>query len=67
MTATMGDLDPFAPPTQGRNFLRYAVYENLAIVKEFGTPWDKMQWVIAKNIKQVDDITFDIEIYDYVT
>jgi ABC-type transport system substrate-binding protein len=66
MTATMGDLDPFAAPTQGRNFLRYAVYDNLAIFKEFGTPWDKMQWVIAKNIKQADAVTFDIEIYNYV-
>ncbi len=66
MTTTMGDLDPFAPPTQGRNFLRYAVYDNIAIFKDFGTSWDKMQWVIAKNITQVDDVTFDIEIYDYV-
>ena len=66
MTTTMGDLDPFAPPTQGRNFLRYAVYDNLAIFKEFGTSWDKMQWVIARNITQVDDVTYNIEIYDYV-
>lgn len=66
MTTTMGDLNPFAPPTAGRNFLRYAIYDYLAIFKEFGTSWDNMQWVIAKNITQVDDVTFNIEIYDYV-
>lgn len=66
MTTTMGDLDPFGAPTQGRNFLRYAIYDNLAIFKDFGTTWDKMQWVIAKNIVQKDDTTYDIEIYDYV-
>ena len=66
MTTTMGDLDPFAPPTQGRNFLRYAVYDNIAIFKDFGTSWDQMQWVLAKNIEQKDDVTFEIELYDYI-
>ena len=66
MTTTMGDLDPFAPPTQGRNFLRYAVYDNIAIFKDFGTSWDQMQWVMAKNIEQKDDVTFEIELYDYI-
>ena len=66
MTTTMGDLDPFAPPTQGRNFLRYAVYDNIAIFKDFGTSWDQMQWVMAKNIEQKDDVTFEIELYNYI-
>ncbi len=66
MTTSMGDMDPFTYSSPGRNNLRYFVYEYLAMFKEFGTPWQDMEWVVAKNIEQVDDTTYQIEIYDYV-
>ena len=66
MTTTMGDMGPFTYSSAGRNNLRYFVYEYLAMFKEFGTPWNEMEWVIAKDIQQIDDVTYQIEIYDYV-
>ncbi len=62
----MGDLSPFGAVTLGRNYLKYNLWENLAIFKEFGQPYDEMDWVLAKNIVAVDGFTTDIEIYDNI-
>lgn len=66
LTVDMGDMDPFAPPSSGRNNLRYSIYDYIAVFKEFGETWDKMDWQLAKDIRQIDDVTYEIEIFDYV-
>lgn len=66
LTVDMGDMAPFAPPSSGRNYLRYSVYDYIAVFSEFGQSWEEMDWQLAKNITQLDDVTYEIEIYDYV-
>ncbi|MGL5436764.1 MAG: ABC transporter substrate-binding protein [Lachnospiraceae bacterium] len=65
-TVDMGDMAPFALPTSGRNYLRYSVYDYIAVFSEFGQSWQDMDWDVAKNITQIDEVTYEIEIYDYV-
>ncbi len=65
-TVDMGDMDPFALPTSGRNYLRYSVYDYIAVFSEFGQSWQEMDWGVAKNITQIDEVTYEIEIYDYI-
>ncbi len=66
MTASMGDLDPFNYTSPGANLMRFYIYEYLAVFSEFGQSWEDMSWEIAKDISQVDDTTYKIEIYDYI-
>lgn len=66
LTVDMGDMAPFAPPSSGRNYLRYSVYDYLAVFREFGQSWEEMDWQLAKNIEQLDDVTYEIELYDYI-
>ncbi len=66
MTHSMGDLGPFAFSSSGRNTLRFFCYEYLAQFKEVGDEWQDMEWQLAKNIKQIDDVTYEVEIYDYI-
>lgn len=61
-----GDLSPFGGNSQGRSYVKYTLWETLAVFNEFGQTWDKMDWVMAKDITIVDDFTTDIEIYDYI-
>jgi peptide/nickel transport system substrate-binding protein len=61
-----GDISPFGVPSGGRSRLLYQLYEYLAIREDFGCEWSKMELVCAKSIKQVDDVTFHIELYDYI-
>lgn len=61
-----GDLSPFGGNSQGRSYVKYTLWETLAVFNTFGQTWDKMDWVMAKNITIVDDFTTDIEIYDYI-
>ena len=61
-----GDLSPFGGNSQGRSYVKYTLWETLAVFNEFGQTWDKMDWVMAKDITVVDDFTTDIEIYDYI-
>ena len=66
MTTSMGDLSPFGYSSVGRNQIRYWIYEYVAIFTEFGQTWEEMEWQLAKNIEQVDSLTYKIELYDYI-
>ena len=61
-----GDLSPFGGNSQGRNYVKYNLWETLAVFNQFGETYDNMDWVLAKEIKPVDDVTTDIEIYDSI-
>lgn len=66
MTTSMGDVGPFAFSSAGRNNLRFFCYEYLAQFKEFGQTWQEMELQLAKEIRQIDDVTYQVEIYDYI-
>jgi ABC-type transport system substrate-binding protein len=61
-----GDISPFGTPGSGRARLLYQLYEYLAVRERFGCDWSEMKMVCAKSIKQIDDVTFNIELYDYI-
>ena len=59
-------IDAFAAPQNGRNDIRYLIYDQLAIMKEPGGEVEDMAWQMAKNITKVDNDTYEIELYDYI-
>lgn len=61
-----GDLSPFGGNSQRRSYVKYTLWETLAVFNQFGQSWDRMDWILAKDIKPVDDVTTDIEIYDNI-
>jgi ABC-type transport system substrate-binding protein len=61
-----GDNSPFGIAGGGRSRLLYQLYEYLAVREDFGCDWSDMVLVCAKSIKQIDDVTFNIELYDYI-
>ena len=65
LATEMSGTAPFAGGS-GRNDTKYLMYDNLAVMHYPGGSVDEMDWVIAKNITEVDPDTYDIEIYDYV-
>lgn len=42
------------------------VYEGMAQRTVYGASWEDMELVCAKSITKVDDLTYDIEMYDYI-
>lgn len=61
-----GDLSPFGGNSQGRSYVKYSLWETLTVFNDFGQSWDQMDWILAKDIKPIDDVTTDVEIYDYI-
>lgn len=57
---------PFASPQSGRNDIRYLIYDQLAIMAKPGGEVEEMAFQMAKNIKKIDNDTYEIEIYDYI-
>lgn len=62
----LGDLSPFGASSTGRTYSKYAIYENLLQFSAFGQTVDEMERMIAKTVTVVDDLTAEVEIYDYV-
>lgn len=59
-------IDAFAAAQAGRNDIRYLIYDQLAIMAKPGGSVQEMSFQMAKSITEVDDVTMDVEIYDYV-
>lgn len=62
-----GGLDSLNPWTSGRitkDMVTYVLYETLASCQNGATTIDS---IMMKNWEQVDDTTYDVEIYDYIT
>ncbi len=66
MDQDIGDISPFGASGAGRNYIKYMLYENLAQSKNFGDSLDQMSLIMAKKIDVVDDVTFNVEIYDNI-
>ncbi|MCD8014722.1 MAG: ABC transporter substrate-binding protein [Lachnospiraceae bacterium] len=61
------DISPFGTVSNGRTAVRYTFYEYMAVRKDFGAELEDMELECAKEITKVDDLTYDVEMYDYIT
>lgn len=59
-------ISAFAAPQDGRNDIRYLIYDQLAIMATPGGEVEDMDFQMAKTITKVDNDTYEIEIYDYI-
>ena len=62
----IGDISPFGVSGGGRNYVRFMLYDCIAQASAPGQSIDEMDWALAKNITKIDDLTYEIEIYDYI-
>lgn len=60
------DTSPFAPPTMGM-VMKPMMYATLIYRTYYGAPLEDCDMWLAKSVTKVDDLTYDIELYDYIT
>lgn len=60
------DISPFGTMSTTRTAVMYNFYEYLAVRKDFGAELENMELECAKEITKVDDLTYDVEMYDYI-
>lgn len=63
ITADPQDLSPWAANTTGRISVIESIYQRMAITDGFG---GELIGVLMKDYTQIDDVTYQIEIYDYI-
>ncbi len=61
-----GDISPFGTMSQTRSAVMYNFYEYMAVRKDFGAALEDMEKECAKEITQVDELTYEIEMYDNI-
>lgn len=66
LTSSSFDTSPFAPPTSGM-VMKPMMYATLIYRQNFGASLEDCTMWVAKSVTKVDDLTYDIELYDYVT
>lgn len=60
------DISPFGTMSNARSATMYNFYEFMAIRKDFGAELDDMVLECAKEINKIDDLTYDVVMYDYI-
>ena len=65
LTSTTVDVGPFAPSSPS-TILKYELWGTLFVRPYYGAPIEKCVPYIAKSYKQVDEYTYEVELYDYV-
>ncbi|MCC8049347.1 MAG: ABC transporter substrate-binding protein [Clostridiales bacterium] len=60
------DISPYGTMSAGRGYVFRYIYEYMAQRVEYGASLDEMELICAKSITEVDDLTYDIEMYDYI-
>ncbi len=66
LSQDFNDISPFGTMSTMRNATQYNFYEFMAVRKDFGAALEDMELECAKEINQVDDLTYEIEMYDYI-
>lgn len=61
------DISPFGTMSTTRTAVMYSFYEYLAVRKDFGAELEDMELECAKEIEKVDDLTYDVTMYDCIT
>lgn len=60
------DISPFGTMSNARSAVMYNFYEFMAVRKDFGAELEDMVLECAKEIKKVDDLTYDVVMYDNI-
>lgn len=61
------DISPFGPMTSStRAYVTCNFYEHLLLRSNFGAPLEEMELQCAKSIEKIDDLTYQVEMYDYI-
>lgn len=60
------DTSPFAPPTMGM-IMKPMMYATLIYRTYYGAPLEDCTMWLARSVTEVDALTYDIELYDYIT
>ncbi|MEQ2923848.1 ABC transporter substrate-binding protein [Ruthenibacterium lactatiformans] len=60
------ETSPFSPPSSSMT-MKPMMYATLIYRDYYGAPLEDCSMWVAKSVTKVDDLTYDIELYDYVT
>lgn len=60
------DISPFGTMSNTRSAVMYSFYEYMAVRKDFGAELEDMDLECAKEITKVDDLTYDVTMYDNI-
>lgn len=60
------DISPFGTMSNTRSAVMYSFYEFMAVRKSFGAELDEMVLECAKEINKIDDLTYDVVMYDNI-
>lgn len=65
LQTTSFDTSPFAPPTMGM-IMKPMMYATLIYRTYYGAPLEDCKMWLAKSVTEVEENTYDIELYDYI-
>lgn len=66
LTASSFDVSPFGTNSIPRQWLAQNLYGALYCMPYYGASLDEMEPWLAKKIEKVDDLTYSVELYDYI-
>lgn len=66
LNASSFDMSPFGANSDPRKWMCQNAYAALFCTPYFGAPLEELEPWIAKGYEKVDDLTYKVEIYDYV-
>ncbi len=66
VNSNWNDISPFGTMSSTRTTVMYNFYEFMAVRKDFGAELGDMELECAKSVTKVDDLTYEIEMYDYI-
>lgn len=66
LTASSFQIAPFGSSSIPRFWMIQNMYASLYCTPYYGASLDEMQPWLAKSIKKVDDLTYSVELYDYI-
>ncbi len=66
LTGASFDIGPFGGASGARDWICQVMYASLMCAPKYGASLEELQPWLAKSVTKVDDVTFDIELYDNI-
>lgn len=66
LNASSFDMSPFGAQSDSRKWMVQNAYASLFCTPYYGAPLEELEPWIAKGYEKVDDLTYKVELYDYV-
>ncbi len=66
MASSSFDLVPFSSPAGGREQILNLIWPRLIWLSSYGGKLEDAEMWLAKSVTKVDDVTYDVELYDYI-